>query len=128
MPEYMIFVVADPITEGNEKPDCGSELYAKVDALNKEMTAAGVFVDAGGFTPTRDSYRLKFNSGSEPQVLAGPFDVAVENHVSGFWRVKVKDADEVLQWAKKIPFRSGEVILRKMSRPDTCGAAEDAGH
>ena len=78
-----------------------SELYTKMTAFNEEMTAAGVMLDGEGFTPTKDGYKLKYSSSGEPQVSKGPFDIDNEAHVCGFWKVKCKDAEEALSWAKK---------------------------
>lgn len=115
MAEYFIFVQTDPTTESETQPDDAMDLYAKVDALNKEMTAAGVYVDAGGFKPSKESFKVKFGKDTAPKIVPGPFDLNTETHVCGFWRIKVKDADEAQQWVKKVPFTSGEVVVHKLS-------------
>lgn len=132
MPKYMFLIKADAGAEGSNACDDNSELYAKMTAFNEQMTAAGVMLDGEGFTPTKDGYRLKYSSKGEPQVSAGPFDVDAEAHVCGYWKVKCKDAEEALSWAKKIPFDGGELIVRQIAGmddlpdfPDELKARED---
>lgn len=91
-----------------------SDIYERMGKYNDELTAAGVFVDAGGFKPTTDGYKVSFSeSGADSK--QGPFDVEAEAHVSGFWIVKTENAGEALGWAKKIPFGKGEVSVRELA-------------
>jgi hypothetical protein len=123
MPRYIFLIKADP---GAEKPpqDAPTSMYEEMTKFNEEMTAAGVMLSGDGFLPTsRDSYRLTYSSELPPTVVAGPFDVAKEAHVCGFWTVRTKDVEEALSWAKRIPFKEGEVVVRRIADSDDLGDA-----
>jgi hypothetical protein len=68
--------------------------------------------------------------------IDGPFTEAKEL-IAGFWMIQVKSKEEVIEWARRIPFEStgsagegGEVQLRQVFEasdfpPETC-TSEDA--
>lgn len=114
MPRFILLVRATPTTDGlASAPPPPADIYEKVGKFNDELIASGSFVDAGGFAPTKDGYRVNFSE-SGPTVTQGPFDVVAESHVSGFWIIKSDNAEEAVGWAKKIPFGVGEVFVRAM--------------
>lgn len=113
MPRFILLVKSTPTTEGAAATAPPADFYERVGKYNNELVSAGIFVDAGGFKPTADSYKVAFG-GDAPTVTKGPFDVEAENHVSGFWIIKVGDLEEALGWAKKMPFGKGEVAVKEM--------------
>lgn len=114
MPRFILLVRSTPTTEGlPSAPPPADDIYEKVGKFNEELIASGSFVDAGGFAPTKDGYRVGFSK-SGPTVAQGPFDVVAETHVSGFWIIKSDSAEEAVGWAKKIPFDAGEVFVRPL--------------
>ena len=59
-------------------------------------------------------------SDTEPQVQNGPFQL--ENLVAGFWILKLDNLDEAIAWAKKVPFKTGSVEVRKVAGPEDFSA------
>ncbi|TQV93710.1 hypothetical protein V2A60_004120 [Cordyceps javanica] len=116
MPRFIFLVKATPMTEGLAGHAPPADIYERMAKYNAELTAAGAFVDAGGFKPTADGYRVTFDGDAAAPAAAvqGPFDVESEAHVSGFWIVQAADAEAALGWAKKIPFGKGEVTVREL--------------
>ncbi|OAA53568.1 YCII-related protein [Cordyceps fumosorosea ARSEF 2679] len=114
MPRFIFLVKATPVTEGLPGHAPPTDIYERMAAYNAELTAAGAFVDAGGFKPTADSYKVSFGVDNGAAATQGPFDVEREAHVSGFWIVQAGSAEEALAWAKKIPFGQGEVTVREL--------------
>lgn len=116
MPRYMFLIKADAQAENMEAPP--PDMYAEMTTFNEELNAAGVLLGGEGFRPTsHDSFRVRFSTdaGVAPTVTPGPFDLDKEDHVCGFWILRTKDAEEALYWAKKIPFRGGELVVRRIA-------------
>ncbi|KFA67194.1 hypothetical protein S40285_09673 [Stachybotrys chlorohalonatus IBT 40285] len=120
MTRYVILVKASLTTEGKGK--ASPDILTAVGKFNDEMNAAGVLAGGEGLRPTSEGYRVRFSAThDEVEVLNGPFDLKEQSTISGWWLVKVKDGEEALSWAKKIPFRgtqNAEVEIRRLSEVD----------
>ena len=98
MNQYML-TVHD--VEGTPVPaaEVIERMYADVDALNKELQSAGVWVFAGGLHPPSTATVVKVQDG-DVLTTDGPFAEGKE-HVGGFWVIKAPDLDAALSWAAK---------------------------
>ncbi|MFP5317694.1 MAG: YciI family protein [Acidimicrobiia bacterium] len=98
MSEYLLSVY---MVEGQELPaaDEVATIYADVDALNKELQDAGVWVFAGGLHEASTATVVRQQDG-EVITTDGPFPEAKEQ-LGGFWVIKVDDLDTALAWARK---------------------------
>jgi hypothetical protein len=98
MKQYML-TVHDVEGEPTPEPEVIQKMYADVDAVNKELQSAGVWVFAGGLHPPSTATVVKAQDG-EILTTDGPFAEGKE-HVGGFWVIKVPDLDAALSWAAK---------------------------
>jgi len=73
---------------------------ADIDALNKEMVAAGVRVFVGGLQPARRAKSVRLQPGGKVIVTDGPYAEAREV-IGGFWVLDCADMDEALEWGGK---------------------------
>jgi hypothetical protein len=73
--------------------------YAQVDAYNKQLQDAGVWVFAGGLYPA-DTATVVTASGGEVLLSDGPFAESKE-HLGGFWIIQAQDLDAALEWARQ---------------------------
>jgi hypothetical protein len=80
-------------------PEVMEKIYRDVDALNKEIQAAGAWVFAGGLFPSSTATVLRVQDG-EVLMTDGPFAEAKE-HIGGFWVIKAPDLDAALAWGRK---------------------------
>lgn len=81
-------------------PFSDSEETARdIDALNGEMTAAGVIVFVGGMQPTGTAKSIRVRAG-KPVVSDGPY-LETKEHIGGFWVLEVADRDQAVEWGKK---------------------------
>jgi hypothetical protein len=98
MTEYMLAVHS---VEGAPVPDQETmqKMYAQVGAFNEEVTAAGIWVFAGGLQP-RDTATVVDGTGDEPVITDGPFAESKE-YLGGFWVINVPDLDTALDWARR---------------------------
>ena len=96
----MVLMKANDETEGGAMPSEGE--LAAMGAFNEELVKAGVMLDGDGLHPSEKGYRISFSGGKAPSVTDGPFTETKEL-VAGYWMWQVKDMDEALEWAKRIP-------------------------
>jgi hypothetical protein len=78
-------------------PDEMQRAYERVNELNAELQAAGVWVFAGGLQPASMATVVR-EEGSEVMITDGPFAESKE-HIGGFWIIAVDDLDAALAWA-----------------------------
>ena len=72
------------------------QVWADVNALGDELTAAGAFVFQGGMDGGPESAAVVSQSGL---VTDGPYTETKE-HLAGFWIIDAADRAEALEWAK----------------------------
>ena len=83
-------------------------------AFNEELVAAGMMVAGEGLKPSSMGKRIVFGGRGEPSVYDGPF-AETKELIAGFWIWEVKDMDEAVAWARRIPDTDGlhgEVEIR----------------
>jgi hypothetical protein len=86
--------------------------FAAMDGFIEELVQAGVFVAAAGLKPTAQSKRVLFDGRGGAAAIDGPFTETKEV-VVGFSIWEVKDMDEAMAWAKRIPTAmAGEIEIR----------------
>ena len=86
--------------------------------FNEQLVKAGIMLSADGLQQSSKGVRIKF-SNSDQTVQPGPFPT--ENLVAGYWVWKLDTMDEAISWAKKIPFKDGNVEIRQIAEADDLG-------
>ena len=80
----------------------------KMTKYNEELTKAGALISLDGLHPLNKGARVSF-AGGKPKVTDGPFTESKEV-LGGFWMIQVKSKEEAVDWAKRVPARSDDVI------------------
>ena len=111
---YMIIVKGSYQDEINFSSGPSNDELVEMGKFNEELIAAGVMLAGEGLQPSKNGAKVQFSKGKPPAVKDGPFTEAKEL-VGGFWIIEAKDLEEAVGWAKKIPFDSGEVEVRRVS-------------
>jgi len=119
MPKFAVLVHGSKESETGKMPT--TEELTEMGAFNKQLLDAGVLIDANGFLASSKGARVSFSEGSEPTVKSGPFEL--ENLVAGYWILKLDSLEQVIEWAKKIPFKEGSVDIRKIAGAEDFGDA-----
>ncbi|MFL6095324.1 MAG: YciI family protein [Blastococcus sp.] len=99
MPQYLLTVV-EPSTGQVPEPEVLEQIMKDVDAVDREMRDAGVWVFAGGLYPP-DTATVLRPSGGQVLTTDGPFAEGKE-HVGGFSIVDAPDLDAALEWGRKL--------------------------
>lgn len=110
---FMLIVKATEDSEAWKAPE--PELMSAVGKFNQELIEAGRMLGGEGLLPSSRGARIRFENG-QSTVEDGPF--ALPGLVSGFWLIQAASKEEALQWARRVPFRSGEIELRQISEPE----------
>lgn len=116
----MVIVKATEESERGEMPS--TAMLEAMGAYNEELVKAGVLLDGDGLRPSSHGARVRFDKDGNPTVLDGPFTETKEL-VSGYWVFEVSSREEAVEWAKKAPFRGGELEIRPFSVPEDFGDA-----
>jgi hypothetical protein len=100
-----------------EQQQAMSQAYA---ALTQEMQEKGVLVAGDGLYPTPTATTVRVRDG-ERNVTDGPF-AETKEQLGGFYVLDVKDLDEAIEWAAKIPgSQFGSVEIRPVMVFDEAG-------
>ena len=117
---FMVIVKATEASERGEMPS--TAMLEAMGAYNEELVKAGVMLDGDGLRPSSYGARVRFDKDGNPTVLDGPFTETKEL-VSGYWVFEVSSREEAVEWAKKAPFRGGELEIRPFSTAEDFGEA-----
>ncbi|HVK05700.1 MAG TPA: YciI family protein [Armatimonadaceae bacterium] len=115
----MMLVRADKRTEEGVLPT--EQELAEMMQYNEELVKAGVLLAGEGLHPSSKGARVKF-SGGKAIVVDGPF-AETRELIAGYWLLQVKSREEAVEWARRVPFREGEVELRQVFEADDFGDA-----
>jgi hypothetical protein len=119
----MRFMVIVKATEDSEKGALPSQdMLEAMGAYNEELVKAGIMLDGDGLRPSSYGARVQFDKDGNASVIDGPF-AETKELVSGYWVFEVSSREEAIEWAKKAPFRGGELEIRQFSVPEDFGDA-----
>ena len=116
---FMIIRKGDAETEAGTMPS--RELAEKMMAYHEEMGRHLKILGGDGLKPTSAGAKVRFRK-NKPMVIDGPFTETKEL-VSGYWVFEVSSREEAIEWAKKAPFRGGELEIRPFSTAEDFGEA-----
>jgi hypothetical protein len=117
---FMVLVKASPESEAGEMPS--EESLAEMTRYNEELVKAGVMLAGEGLHPSSRGARVRFEGKTKRTVIDGPF-AETKELLAGYWLIQVKDLDEAIEWAKRIPFEESEVEIRQVFEADDFGEA-----
>ena len=117
---FMVIVKATEASERGEMPT--TAMLEAMGAYNEELVKAGIMLDGDGLRPSSFGARLRFDQDGNATVLDGPFTETKEL-VSGYWVFEVSSREEAVEWARKAPFRGGELEIRPFSTAEDFGEA-----
>ena len=114
---FVVMVKATPDSESGLMPT--EAVLAEMGRFNEELVKAGVMLAGEGLHPTSKGARIRYD-GDKRTVIDGPFAEAKEL-VAGFWIIRVGSREEAIEWARRVPFREGEVEIRQVFEAEDFG-------
>ena len=93
-------------TDPHFTPD--AEMMEKMGRFNDELEKAGALLSLDGLQPLTTGARLAF-SGRQVTVTDGPY-VEAQEVVGGYWMLQATSKQQVVDWMRRCPAQSGDVI------------------
>jgi hypothetical protein len=107
------------LIKANEKTEAGvmpsEKLLTEMGKYNEELVKAGVMLAGEGLHPSSKGVRVNLSKG-KLTVTDGPFTETKEL-ICGFWIWQVKNIEEAIEWAKRIPNPDNEDVGQVEIRP-----------
>src|SRR6202047_602793 len=97
---FMMIVKATKNSEAGVMPN--EALLGAMAKYNEELLKAGMLLDLTGLQPSSKGARVKFSGGNRT-VIDGPF-AETKELIAGYWLIKANSREEVIEWAKRVPF------------------------
>lgn len=117
---FMMIVKADERSEAGVLPT--EEELSEMGKFNEEMMKAGMMLAGEGLQASSKGARVEF-AGGKPNVVDGPF-AETKELIAGFWLIQAKSLDEAIEWARRAPFRDGQIEIRQVFELEDFGASE----
>ena len=124
--QYLLTIYADESLWTNASPEDVDRTMAAYGALGEEMKAAGVILGGEGLQPTSTATSVQVRDG-ETITTDGPF-AETREQLGGYYLIDVKDLDEAIRWAAKIPAaHGGSVEIRPVMNYEAYGDQQPEG-
>ena len=108
---FMMIVKASSESEAGVMPT--HEELEEMGKYNEELAKAGVMLAADGLHSSAKGFKVNYGPNGAEAVTDGPFAEAKEL-IAGFWIIEVSSKAEAVEWAKRVPFREGELEVRQV--------------
>lgn len=118
---FMVMVKASKESEAGKMPT--RQLLEDMGRFNEELVKAGMMLAGEGLHPSSKGARVHF-SGKKRTVVDGPFPETKEL-VAGFWILKAKSKEEVIEWIKRCPNpmeSDSDIEIRQIFEAEDFGA------
>jgi hypothetical protein len=115
----MVIVKATEDSEAGIMPS--EETLAEMGTYNEELVKAGVLLAGEGLHPSSKGVRLRLSGAGDATVTDGPF-AETKELIAGFWLLQVRSMDEAVEWAKRSPFKGGELEIRGVLEAEDFGS------
>jgi len=92
---------------------------------NQQLAEADMLLAGEGLHPSLQGARVSF-SGGKTTVTQGPF-TGTSELIAGFWLIQAKSLEEAIQWARRVPFKDGEIEIRQVFEAQDFGPAFTPG-
>ncbi|WP_223646423.1 YciI family protein [Corallococcus sp. EGB] len=120
---FMMIVKASQDSEAGRLPS--SEELGEMGRYNEELVKAGILLAGEGLHPSAKGARVTF-SAKGATVTDGPFTETKEL-VAGFWIIEVKSREEAIAWARRLPFKDGQVEVRQVFSVEDFAPSDPTG-
>ena len=118
--KYAFTIYTDETQRVNATPEQIAQMSQAYGAVTQEMQEKGILVAGDGLYPTATATTVRVRD-DERSVTDGPF-AETKEQLGGFYVLDVKDLDEAIEWAAKIPgAQFGSIEIRPILVYDESG-------
>jgi hypothetical protein len=118
--KYMFILAGEESGWQDQSPEELEAEMARWSAFGEEATQAGKFVAGEGLQESATATTLRLQENAEPIVSDGPF-AETKEQLGGFYVLDCRDLDDALEWARKIPLRTGFIEVRPVMDYEAMG-------
>jgi hypothetical protein len=108
--KYLLSFIVDEGAMEDASPEEMRESMERWSAFDREAAEKGVLIACEPLEGSSAATTIRLGEG-ERIVTDGPFAESKEQ-IGGFCLLECKDLDEALEWAGKVPMRSGSIEIR----------------
>jgi len=109
--KYLLLIYDNEAAMADVSPDASQAMMAEYFAYSQELEARGVFLAGEGLNETKTATTVRVRNGKSIK-SDGPF-AETKEQLGGFYLIEVKDLDEALAWAAKVPSaKKGSIEVR----------------
>ncbi len=116
---FMVMAILEGRGATTPNAAAGSEAAAKMREYDGSLQRAGVLLARDGLLPPSTGARISLVDG-RPAVEDG-LSVPSRGALGGFWILQVRSREEAIEWAKRSPMSSDEVIEVRQIRETSDG-------
>jgi hypothetical protein len=108
---FMVLMIPG-VYQGGKKVDPtftpAADKVAQMGKFNEELQKAGAMLSGDGLQPLSTGVRVTY-AGGKAKVTDGPF-IEAKEVLGGYWMLKAKSKEEVVEWMKRCPAEENDVI------------------
>ena len=108
--QFMMLVKASKDFEAGVLPD--ERMLSAMATYTEELVKAGALVSSERLEPSSEGVRVRYSNGKYT-VTDGPF-AETKELVAGICMIEAKSREEAIEWAKRVPFKEGEMEIRPL--------------
>ena len=97
MPQYLVAIHHPDGYDGSLEDEA---MHRDIDALNEEMSAAGIRIFAGGLSAPSNAKSLRAQPSGKVLITDGPY-LETKEHIGGFWILEAATLDDALAWGRE---------------------------
>jgi hypothetical protein len=109
--KYVLAFIAEERSVEWSTPEETREAMERWNAWDREAIEKGAFIACEPLEPSSVATTVRIRDDVERIVTDGPF-AETREQLGGFALLECRDLDEALEWAKKVPMRSGSIEVR----------------
>ena len=109
--KYLLTFIVEERAMVDSSPEEMREALERWSAFDREAAEAGALIACEPVEDSSTSTTLRVPREGEPVLTDGPFAESKEQ-LGGFCLLECADADEALEWARKVPLREGSIEIR----------------
>jgi hypothetical protein len=109
--KYLLTFIVEERAMVDSSPEEMREALERWSAFDREAAEAGALIACEPVEDSSTSTTLRVPREGEPVLTDGPFAESKEQ-LGGFCLLECADAEEALEWARKVPLREGSIEIR----------------
>ena len=121
--KYMLTLISEEGGMEDATPEEMKSQLGRWDSYTQELKDAGAFVAGEGLQESATATTVRIGDDDERLITDGPF-AETKEQVGGFYLLECENLDQALEWAKRVPLRSGAIEIRPVMVFDPVGAGD----